>query len=172
MTRSVTIFGTVHQIQGAEKASWKNIEDPEYRKLLSRFLRGKDFVFEEASGLGPTKAEQLTAERLGAEHYFDIDPHVSQRSAHGIGTTGEQFPLDPYTQLTDFYHREFEAEQYKRESHWLAQISSRNFSAALLICGYLHALSMASRLRFANFEVETWTYVPYLKLCPRPHGSK
>ena len=58
--QNITVFGTVHQIQGAEKASWRQIEDPEYVKLVNRFLGGKDFVFEEASELGPTKAERLT----------------------------------------------------------------------------------------------------------------
>jgi len=168
--RSVTIVGTVHQIQGATKVGWKNIDDPAYMNLLNQFLQGKDFVFEEASELGPTKAETLTEQLLGANHYLDIDPHPDNRWAFGIGVTGKQFPIDPYSQITDFYNREFEEEQFKRESLWLDKITNTNFTNALLICGFPHSLSVTCRLRFAKFKVETWTYVPYLKLCPRPHS--
>jgi hypothetical protein len=171
MTRSVTILGTVHQLQGAEKTSWVKIEDPGYLALLNRFLEGKDFVFEEASGLGPTTAERLAEERLGAGHYLDIDPHVDNRSEYGIGITGQQFPIDPNTQPTDSYHLEFEEEQLKRETLWLGKMRKTNFWNALLICGYLHTLSTAFKLRSEEFNVETWTYVPYLRLCPRPHSG-
>jgi hypothetical protein len=168
--RSVTIFGTVHQVQGATKDRRKNIDDPAYLSLLNQFLQGKDFVFEEASQLGPTKTEKVTEQLLGANHYLDIDPHPSDRWAFGIGVTGRRLEIDPHSQLTDFYFQEFEEEQFKRESLWLDKITNTNFTNALLVCGYLHSLSIACRLRFAKFTVETWTYVPYLKLCPGPHS--
>lgn len=171
--RKITILGTVHQIQGAEKATWRKVEDPEFAKLLTQlFLHGKDFVFEEASQLGPTKAQHLTKERLGIERYLDVDPHSDDRFAYRIGKTGESFPIDPLTELTDFYYHEFEREHFKRETHWLRRISDTEFTSALFICGYLHALSMARRLEENGFSVETWTYVPYVKLCPRTHATE
>jgi hypothetical protein len=172
MTQSVTIFGTVHQLQGAERASWKNIEDPAYLGLVKERLAGKDFVFEEASELGPTTAERLAEERFGAGHYLDIDPHKDKRLECGICITRQSFPIDPGTLLTDYYHLEFESEQLKRENLWLGRMRGANFGNALLICGYLHTLSMAFKLRSEGFNVETWTYVPYLRLCPRPHGGE
>jgi hypothetical protein len=172
MARGVAILGTVHEIQGAEKFCRRKVEDPAYLDLVKQLLIGKDFVFEEASGLGPTKAEQLAREQLGSDHYLDIDPHASERSAYGIGETGRQFPIDPYSGNTDSFQQEFESEQSKRESLWLDRIGEANFTNALLICGYLHTLSMGYKLRTAEFRVEAWTYVPYFKLCPWPHNSE
>jgi hypothetical protein len=169
--RKITIFGTVHQLQGAEKSIWKNIQDEAYAGLVKRWLRGQDFVFEEASELGPTTAERLAIEQLGPGHYLDVDPHRDHRAAFGIGDTGEKFPVDPDTELTDFYCREFDSEQLRRESLWLGRIRDTDFTQALLICGYLHTLSLAFKLR-EDFAVETWTYVPYLRLCPRSHEAK
>lgn len=173
--RAVTIFGTVHKIQGAEKATTPNIDDPDYLNLVKRFLQNKDFLFEEASGLGPTKAEHLALELLGPSHYCDVDPPIDpyqgSRWAYQIGVTGESHPVEQCTILTDCYRQEFFEEQFKRESLWLARITETNFTRALFICGELHVLSMAKGLRSEEFTVEAWTYVPYLRLCPRPHSS-
>lgn len=46
MARSVTILGTVHEIQGAENSPRKKIEDPFFLTLVDHFLRGKDFAYE------------------------------------------------------------------------------------------------------------------------------
>lgn len=171
MARSVTILGTVHQIQGAENSPRKNtnIEDPFYLTLVGQFLQGRDFVFEEASGFGPTKLER--AAQLRRIGYLDVDPHPDKREALGIGITGgRQIPVNPMGKFSDSYCEEFESEHCKREKHWLKEITSTNFEDALLICGFLHTLSLAGRLRKAGIDVETWTYLPYLKLCPHgPH---
>jgi hypothetical protein len=163
------LFGTIHQIQGAEKARPPTIDDPAYLTLVSRFLENKDFVFEEASGLGPTKAERLALERLGPGHYYDIDPSVDPQNGtrwpYGIGVTGDSFPIEPCTVLTDFYRVEYVEAQFTRETLWLARIAETDFTNAIFICGELHVLSMAFRLRSEGFKVEAWTYVPYLKLC-------
>lgn len=179
MARSVTILGTVHQIQGAENSPRKNtgIEDPFYLTLVNRFLEGRDFAFEEASEYGPTKLERRAAQLPGIG-YLDVDPHPDKREAHGIGITGQSFPVDPMGQFSgssgqfrDSYYEEFESEHFKREDLWLKRITSTNFENALLICGYLHTLSMAGKLRLKGLGVETWTYVPYLRLCPRSHSE-
>jgi hypothetical protein len=170
--RNITILGTVHQIQGAEKAIGTRTEDDAYSRLVKCLLQGKDFLFEEASELGPTTGERLALEQLGAGRYLDVDPHCDHRAAYGIGPTGEQFPVDPRAQFTDSYHREFDGEHLKRERLWLARIRDIDFTKALVICGYLHTLSLAHKLRCEDFVVETWTYVPYLRLCPRSHEAK
>lgn len=171
MTRSVTVLGTVHQIQGAENSPRKNtnIEDPFYLKLVDQLLQGRDFAFEEASEYGPTKLKRRVEQLLGIGHYLDIDPHPDKREALGIGITGRSILVNPVGQFSDSYWEEFEGEHFKREEHWMKEITSRNFEESLLVCGYLHTLSMARRLRSAGFDVESWTYVPYSKLCPRPH---
>ncbi len=151
--RRVTILGTVHQIQGADKASW-NIEDPAYSTVARRLVQGKDFVFRRG---------------VGARANKDVDPHRDTRFAFGIGPTGEQSPIDPYSPLSDFLHQEFEVEHSKREHLWLDKMRVTSFANALLVCGYLHTLSMASKLRVAEFSVETWTYVPYSALCRKEH---
>jgi hypothetical protein len=166
MTRSVTILGTVHQIQGAENSPRKQIEDPCYLTLVDQFLKGRDFAFEEASERGPTKLERRAAELLGIGHYLDLDPHPDKREALGIGPTGGRIiAVNPMGQFSDFYSEEFESEHSKREDLWLKRITSTDFEAALFICGFLHALSMAGKLRLAGIDVDTWTYVPYLRLC-------
>ena len=172
MSRGVTILGTVHEVQGAENYRRRKVEDPAYLELVRRLLVDKDFVFEEASRLGPTKAEQLVREQLGSDHYLDVDPHASERQAYGIGETGCQYLIDPNSGSTDSYQQEFESEQSKRENLWLDRVKEVNFANALLICGYLHTLSMGYKLRTAEFKVETWTYVPYFKLCPWPHKTE
>jgi hypothetical protein len=172
ITRAVAILGTVHEIQGAEKYQRRKVEDPAYLALIKQFLPGKDFVFEEASALGPTKAEQLASEQLGKDRYLDVDPHVSERPAYRIGETGQSSPINPYDGSTDSVRREFEEEQSKREYLWIGKIEKAEFTSALFICGYLHTLSLSYKLREAGFRVESWTYVPYAKLCPLPHGSE
>jgi hypothetical protein len=170
----VTLFGTIHQIQGAEKARPPQIDDPAYLTLVGRFMEDKDFVFEEASGLGPTKAERLALEKLGPGRYQDVDPPVDPKTGtrwpYGIGLTGESFPIQPCMVLSDFYRVEYIEPQDMRETLWTVKIVETDFTNALFICGELHTLSMAFRLRSVGIRiVEAWNYVPYLKLCRRPH---
>ncbi|SRR6266566_4442973 len=168
MARSVTILGTVHQIQGAENSPRKNtnIEDSFYLTLVDQFLQGRDFAFEEASEYGPTKLKRRAA-RIG---YLDVDPHPDKREALGIGPTGAPHLVNPMGQFSDSYWEEFESEHSKREDHWLKGITGTNFENALFVCGFLHTFSVAGKLRLAGFEVGTWIYIPYSKLCPcGPH---
>ena len=52
-----------------------------YVALLNKLMisEGVDFIFEEASGLGPTIAEKLALEQLAFGHYVDIDPARNDR---------------------------------------------------------------------------------------------
>ena len=57
--KTVILLGTAHRVQGAERGIC-NIEDPDYETLVAQLCReyAVDFIFEEASGLGPTIAEK------------------------------------------------------------------------------------------------------------------
>src|SRR5580765_382909 len=69
MNPRVTVLATLHVVQGAEKRVG-NVLDPVYVALLEKLMlsEGVDFIFEEASGLGPTIAEKLALERLPFGH--------------------------------------------------------------------------------------------------------
>lgn len=164
MSRHLTLLGVNHRIQGAEKFD-RTVHDLGYHEVVCHLLRGKDFVFEEASGCGPTVAEKIAIEALGAQKYLDVDPAVEKRSTLGIGKTGEPDAFDRRI----WY--EFPHEQEKRELLWLNAIQERSFHRALFVCGYLHLLSMAFRLRSEGFEVQSGIYMPYDALCSHQHSE-
>ena len=85
----VTVLATLHVVQGAEKRLG-NVNDPMYVALLDKLMisEGVDFIFEEASGLGPTIAEKLALERLPFGHYVDIDPGSAERPEVGSSAAG------------------------------------------------------------------------------------
>jgi hypothetical protein len=158
----------LYDLQGAEKALHRKIvHDPTYLVLVSQLIDDKDFVFEEASGMGPTKAERLALSQLGPGHHLDVDPHPDKKLELGIGETGTCREIEPSS--PDPLVNEFHREQAKREELWIKTIAERKWHNALFICGYLHALSMAFRLDRAGYEVETCVYIPYGKLCRRQH---
>jgi hypothetical protein len=80
MIPRVTVLATLHVVQGAEKRLG-NVHDPMYVALLNKLMisEGVDFIFEEASGHGPTIAEKLALEQLPFGHYLDIDPARADR---------------------------------------------------------------------------------------------
>jgi hypothetical protein len=143
-----------------------NVDDPDYIKLIERLIScfGIDFIFEEASGCGPTAAQKL-AERSGLR-YRDVDPHLDYRRLHGLSTiTG-----GPLSKPPDFAARTCAKEQFDREDFWVSKgIKGESFQAGLVICGLLHTLSLAGRLRSAGFEVDAYyiTRVAQLKQATR-----
>lgn len=84
---------------GAKKRKGRSLNDARYREVLEELLQGRDFLFEEATGLGPTTAEVRCNELLGSGRYLDVDPAVKDRAAYGIKeNTGEPRyvrPCDP-----------------------------------------------------------------------------
>src|SRR6266849_2208533 len=56
----IVVFGVCHDVQGAAKWRGRRINDTQYRTLLRKLFRHRDFIFEEATGLGPTTAEILS----------------------------------------------------------------------------------------------------------------
>lgn len=165
MTRLV-VLGTSHWLQGARLES--NIDDPSYRKLVIKLISDEliDYIFEEACGLGPTIASAVAKEK--SIPYMDIQP-----SRHELGEL--DLPTDDGTVFIpiddgvadgphDLYWAEFPRRHVIKEQFWVEKIRRQDFACALLVCGYLHALSLSFRL-LADFSVSCFCYLPYHKLC-------
>ncbi len=172
MAKMVILLGTAHRLQGAEKGSC-NIEDPDYGTLIKQLCDSYsiEFIFEEASGLGPTFAERFALQRLGPSRYKDIDPSAQERNRLGIGSgTSKDYRIGTVNFDTNHwgYSREELIEVHeKRERFWLPFIRAQEFNTALLICGQAHLLSFAFRLKGENFDVKAYSYMPF-KLLARP----
>lgn len=166
----MVVLGIWHDIQGAPKRTNRRLDDTEYKKVLERFLLGRDFVFEEATGLGPTTAAHLTLDRIGAGHYLDVDPALPERWAYGISEhTGVSAPINPGDPESECCNSERVEDQFRRECVWLERIQEKTFESGLLVCGFLHVLSMSFRLVQAGYAVEAHHYTPWQKFCQRPH---
>jgi len=163
----MVVLGVTHNVQGAEKWCGRRLDDSQYRTVLGRLLDGKDFVFEEATGLGPRTAEKLSLERLGPGRYLDVDPAVEQRPTYGIPKdTGGQSLIDACDPETDSLYTELIDPHSVREKLWLQRIQERTFGNGLLVCGFLHSLSMSFRLQSAGYTVEaTFCYLPWRRFC-------
>jgi hypothetical protein len=83
MSQSMQIVAILHRIQGTGFQGY--VDDPAYARWLKSFLsQGVDFVFEEASGQGPSVAEGL-AKSLPNIQYLDVDPPSAERHKYGKG---------------------------------------------------------------------------------------
>lgn len=170
MPKSISIVGTSHRLQGARKAELiRYINDPSYKRYLEDQLRPKvfDFVFEEASELGPTIAEETAATLLGQGHYLDVDPHPNNREKFGIPELiNSHTPINPYEQSnSDFVQHEDLEGRGRREELWVRRVKEQSFNWALFICGYLHSLSLSFRLRSEGISVaQVGIYMPFDKL--------
>jgi hypothetical protein len=164
---SILVFGTSHRLQGAACYPGIPVAAAPYSKLLGDLIssRSVDFIFEEASGMGPTTAQYLA----GAIPYMDVDlsPITSKRHDASVESGSLGVPVDSTdpTMLQDFYWWEFVDRQAEREEFWLQRIDEKEFANGLMICGFAHLLSFAFRLRAAGFEVECLCYVPHPRLC-------
>jgi hypothetical protein len=159
MIPRVTVLATLHVVQGAEKRAG-NVHDPMYVALLRKLMEseGVDFIFEEASGLGPTLAENLALERLGFLRYLDIDPARGDRADFGIpGNSSEPHMIGepPTVAFANWQVLDVHA---KREELWIQRIQQHKFESALVICGLVHLLSFAFRLQSAKFSVQAINY--------------
>jgi hypothetical protein len=155
----VIILGVNHELQGAEKRD-RNVDDPFYAMLLKQLIgeEGLDFFFEEATGLGPTIAENLSLVTWGQNHYLDVDPPRDERERFGIPTnSNEPFMIGspPEAAFANWLFHEMHA---KREELWVQRVREQEFKKALMICGHSHTFSVAFRLIAASFEVKVATY--------------
>lgn len=155
----VTVLATLHIIQGAEKRLG-NVYDPVYVALLDKLMmsEGVDFIFEEASGLGPTIAEKLALEKLAFGHYVDIDPARGERAGFGIPASSSEPNMIGTPPSVSFANWQLLEVHEKREELWLQRMQQRKFESALVICGLVHLLSFAFRLREAEFSVQAINY--------------
>ena len=168
VTRCVQVVAVPHQLQGPGFHGY--VKDESFSDWLEGFIRnGVDFVFEEASGRGPSIAQELADSALGPDHYLDIDPSREERPKYGLAKdSGSGGPIDPMNS-TDVYEQSDVEQQRKREELWEKRIQAKTFKQGLVVCGTAHALSVAFRLKVPGVEVEVYTYTPHGKLCPRQH---
>lgn len=159
MNTRVTVLATLHVIQGAEKRLG-NVHDPMYVALLNKLIASEsvDFIFEEASGLGPTIAEKLSLEELGYGRYLDIDPGRGDRAEFGITASSNEPHMIGTPPKVGFANWQILGVHDKREKLWLERIQQHKFESALVICGLVHLLSFAFRLQAANFSVQAIDY--------------
>lgn len=171
MSRCVQVIAVPHQLQGPGFHSY--VEDESYSDWVGAFIRnGVDFVFEEASGRGPSVGQQLADSVLGPGHYLDIDPSRDERPKYGLAKdSGGGGCIDPMNSA-DVYEQSNVDQQRKREELWQERIQAKTFKKGVVICGTAHALSVAFRLRAPGVEVEVYTYTPHGKLCPRQHRQE
>jgi hypothetical protein len=155
----VTVLATLHVIQGAEKRLG-NVHDAVYVELLNKLMisEGVDFIFEEASGLGPTIAEKLALEKLPFGHYVDIDPARNERPAFGIPVSSAEPNMIGNPPTVAFANWQILDVHAKREELWLKRMQQREFQSALVICGLVHLLSFAFRLQNAKYSVQAINY--------------
>jgi hypothetical protein len=169
VTKTVILLGTAHRLQGAARGIY-NIKDPDYETLVDQLYRkySVDFVFEEASGLGPTFAERFASANLGPQRYKDIDPSAAARKKLGMpAETGKDYRIGNLNLETNhwgFGREELIHVHEQREHFWLPFIREQKFIAALLICGQAHLLSFAFRLNTDGFNVKAYSYMPYALL--------
>ena len=164
MVPRVTVLGTIHMVQGAEKRAG-NHHDPMYLALLNKLLvsEGVDFIFEEASGLGPTIAEKLAQEKLGSGHYLDIDPARHDRAEFAIPSISQEPHMIGTPPSVAFANWQILDVHAKRENLWIQRIKQHHFESALMICGLVHLLSMGFRLQEAKFSVQAIDYANWLR---------
>ena len=160
VNRLVVVLGTAHELQGAEKRGG-NRSDPLYEELLKDLVVEDelDFIFEEATGLGPTTAEKVSL-ALGPNRYLDVDPSREERVKFGIPENTNQPFMVGYPPDAGFADKVFHEVHAKREQLWSERIAKREFKKALMICGANHTLSFAFRLCASNFTVKAVTYMP------------
>lgn len=159
MIPRVTVLATLHVIQGAEKRLG-NVQDPMYVALLNKLLASEsvDFIFEEASGLGPTIAEKLALERLAFGHYVDMDPARGERVDLGIPANSSEPNMIGTPPSVAFANWQILDVHARREELWVKRIQQHKFESGLVICGLVHLLSFAFRLQDAKFSVQAINY--------------
>lgn len=167
--KSIIVLAVLHALQGEKFPAYE--KDPLYGQLIEALVcsEGVDFVFEEATGCGPSTAERIARSKLGEGRYLDIDPPKDERPECGIAkeTSGPCYGLPCGVE-------EYFKEHEKREVLWLKRLRGKSecFDNALVVCGMLHGLSFAFRLLTSNGfgSIRLITYPESLsKPCTRPH---
>jgi hypothetical protein len=156
-TKFFLVLGVSHRVQGNDFVG--AFPDPDYATVVREIISSNhmDFVGEECS-VTTTVAENIAQNLLGVGHYLNVDPLEEDRKRNNIGETC--FP----PRLCELpVYRWIVAENEKRERIWIDRLVERTTSRGLLICGFFHAFSVASKLLNQGFEVEAHTYIPWEK---------
>jgi hypothetical protein len=164
--KNFVILGVNHKVQGDLERPG-TFEDPDYLDLLTVIIQTNniDFVGEEGTS-NPTYAQKIAKELLGEGHHQNVDPLVgAEREALGIESTGRMLSFQNPLGNEYGVWCEVVAEQEKREEIWVDRLIEKTAVSGLLICGHLHTLSVAFRLRDRGFEVNARVYLPLNKLC-------
>jgi len=172
MDRHVVVLGTDHRIQGAQGLGVdKKIDHPTYVVLIEKLVKDflVDYIFEEASGLGPTAASKLGSLTMG---YLDVDPPGDERQLYGIPMPQAPF-FEDYViyEINDpnmpkpepFATIKYLPTHLGREKVWVDRINEESFKHGLMICGAAHTFSVARRLEESGSSVEVIIYKPDLK---------
>jgi hypothetical protein len=172
MIPRVTVLATLHVVQGAEKRIG-NVHDPMYVALLKKLMlsEGVDFIFEEASGLGPTIAEKLALEELAFGHYLDIDPARGDRQDYGIPAHSSEPHMIGEPPSVAFANWQVLDVHARREELWLKRMQEHTFQSALVIVGLVHLLSFSFRLQEAQFFVQAINYANWQRQSSRRADS-
>ena len=159
MIPRVTVLATLHVVQGAKKR-FGNVHDPMYVALLRKLMVSEeiDFIFEEASGLGPTIAEKLALEQLPFGHYVDMDPAKEERAEYGILANSSEPNMIGEPPTVAFANWQVLEVHSRREELWMQRIQQHQFQSALVICGLVHLLSLSFRLQSAQYSVQAINY--------------
>jgi hypothetical protein len=167
--RSVVVLGVLHDLRGPGFQGY--VDDPSYRLLVERTIRKVDYLFEEASGMKPSIARDLSDSPIGKTPYLVIDPGRTERPLHGIPEeVASSEPIDLYDSSDSKAVMPLRL-QRMREELWIRRMEPCEFKRALVIVGIAHSLSFAFRLSEAGFFVESvWGYTPHHKLCRREHA--
>jgi hypothetical protein len=144
-SRKICILGTLHDYQ------YKVVRDT-YLQTVNDLItiHEVDLVAEEASGVPNTYAKQWVEtcrNKLNRDiQWKNVDLTREERkelpdvNPYGIGTLVD----------LDF--------QITRERAWIARTSQEMKESALLICGWVHTLSVAEKFRSSGFVVEVNVY--------------
>jgi len=159
--RRITVMGVSQELQGFLNSS-ESITDARYAEQIIGIISDEsiDIIFEEALGGGRTTAHELL-HSLKSIRYRNIDPHPT--APHDFGFVAEPGRLSSI---------EVNDEEAKREDLWCKGIAEQQFESALVICGYLHTLTIVSRLRTAGFRVKSDYCLPPDVLSGRRKGKR
>jgi hypothetical protein len=143
--RKICILGTYHdyQYKVVRKAYPRTVED-----LIT--IHDVDLIAEEASGVASTYAQRwVEACKSKLERQIEwknVDlTHEERKGVPDVNPYGIGTLVDLDFQIT-------------RERQWVVRTSQAMRKSALLICGWVHALSVAEKFRLSGFVVETNVY--------------
>jgi len=142
--RKICIFGVNHKYQ---------LENPihrVFRQHLCELIKDHrvDTILEEGTGLAPKACVEVLANTLGVQ-WRNVDPSREQREL--IGDAASSSPYDTFQDLN--FHE-------CREWVWAVRASAAVIDSGLLVCGICHVFSLAGKLCWLGFEVETHVYGP------------